>query len=282
MASGLIGASHVLALEDGQAGLHGRPETRRSGRGRLLRMRPQIVFPAPTLQRELFRLTRGIGSLRLAIADGIERLVALGGVQRLGFPTVEAYARERLGRSGRWVGDARTLSRRLASLPGLKEAFLTGRLSASKVELLARHVSRVGSSAVTPEEIEDLVARAEGMTVRALRAALGGAEDEKRAGVVWPWRAGSRDSQNVGRHRGGCHRVRERDLAREGRLGRDRRPLAGPRHYLDHQDISRSRRPGRAPCAGRGSPTPGASASLARRARGRARARAPGPRDGIR
>lgn len=119
--------------------------------------------------------------MRLAIADGIERLVALGGVQGLGFPTVEAYARERLGRSGRWVGDARTLSRRLASCPRLREAFLSGRLSASKVELLARHLSRVGSCALADEDIEDLVVRAGGMTVRALRASLGGAEDERRA-----------------------------------------------------------------------------------------------------
>lgn len=146
-------------------------------------MRPQTVVIDPALERELVRLTRGIGSLRLAIADRIERLVALGGVQRLGFPTVEAYARERLGRSGRWVGDARTLNRRLARCPRLREAFLSGRLSASKVELLARHVTRVGSFGVAAEEIDELVARAEGMTVRALRAELGGAEDERR--VAW-------------------------------------------------------------------------------------------------
>ncbi|HRE89335.1 MAG TPA: HNH endonuclease [Myxococcota bacterium] len=146
-------------------------------------MRPHRIDPDCELERELLRLTRGNGGLRLAIADGVERLVALGGIEALGFPTVEAYARERLGRSGRWVGDARTLNRRLARWSGLREAFLSGRLSASKVELLARHLSGTGSMEVTPEQIDGLIAWAEAMTVRALRAGLGVAEDEPRA--VW-------------------------------------------------------------------------------------------------
>jgi len=42
------------------------------------------------LHHELVRLTRGIGGLRLAIVDGVERLEILGGVQWLGFPGVDA------------------------------------------------------------------------------------------------------------------------------------------------------------------------------------------------
>jgi len=138
------------------------------------------------LHLELVRLTRGIGGLRLAIADGVERLEVLGGVQKLGFPSVEAYARERLGRSGRWVGDARTLARRLEGLPLLREAYLSGRLSTSKVDLLARHLVR-GDRSDTLDE-EQAIALAATLTVRELRRRLGGHEsdacdDERRRSV---------------------------------------------------------------------------------------------------
>ncbi len=121
-------------------------------------------------------MTRGIGGLRLAIADGVERLEVLGGVQWLGFPGVDAYTRERLGRSGRWVGDARTLARRLAGLPLLREAYLSGRLSTSKVELLARHLVRVDRSDTLDEE--ETITLAASLTVRELRRRLGGHESD--------------------------------------------------------------------------------------------------------
>ncbi len=126
------------------------------------------------LHLEQLRLTRGIGGLRLAIADGVERLEVHGGVQTLGFPSVDAYARERLGRSGRWVGDARTLLRRLAGLPLLREAYLAGRLSTSKVELLARHLGRGELCQGLGEE--SAIELAANETVRELRRRLGGRE----------------------------------------------------------------------------------------------------------
>lgn len=127
------------------------------------------------LHDELVRLTRGMGGLRLAIADGVERLVVLGGVQTLGFPSVEAYARERLGRSGRWVGDARTLLRRLQLLPRLRDTYLSGRLSTSKVELLARHLVHAENNGL---DQEGAIAMAASSTVRELRRRLGGRERE--------------------------------------------------------------------------------------------------------
>ena len=139
-------------------------------------MPPRHCTIDPAIHDELLRLTRGVGALRLAIADGVERLAALGGIEALGFPNVEAYAREQLGRSGRWVGDARTLNRRLGRWPALKEAFLTGRLASSKVELLARHLSRSTTPEPTPDELEAKIAQAEASTVRALRAVLGDQE----------------------------------------------------------------------------------------------------------
>jgi hypothetical protein len=134
-----------------------------------------------SLHHELVQLTRGLGGLRLAIADGVERLESLGGVRVLGFPNVDAWARERLGRSGRWLGDARTLARRLAKLPLLREAYLSGKLSTSKVELLARHLRGRGDRSDTlGEEEADAIALAASLTVRALRLRLGGHEDDTR------------------------------------------------------------------------------------------------------
>jgi len=149
-------------------------------------LRPERPDPGLGLHHELVRLTRGIGGLRLAIVDGVERLEVLGGVQKLGFPRVDAYSRERLGRSGRWVGDARTLARRLAGLPLLREAYLSGRLSTSRVELLARHLGRGDRSDMLDEE--EAIALAANLTVRELRRRLGGREgdtcdDERRRWV---------------------------------------------------------------------------------------------------
>ena len=85
-------------------------------------------------------------------------------VQGLGFPTLESYAREALGRSGRWGGDARALARRLQTLPKLRAALVSGVLSTSMAELVAR--------VATPEDEVAWVARARAMTVRAMRVHL--------------------------------------------------------------------------------------------------------------
>ncbi len=137
-----------------------------------------------SLHHELVQLTRGLGGLRLAIADGVERLESLGGVRALGFPNVDAWARERLGRSGRWLGDARTLARRLAVLPLLQEAYLSGRLSTSKVELLARHLVRGDRSDTLGEEEADAIKLAASLTVQTLRRRLGGCGDDTRRATV--------------------------------------------------------------------------------------------------
>jgi len=134
------------------------------------------------LDERLARLGRGVGALRLGIGEGLVRLEAVGGVQGLGFPTLESYAREALGRSGRWASDVRGLARRLAGLPAVRAAYLAGRLSTSMVELVVK--------VATPEDEAAWVERAEAMTVRALRAELARAkvalveEDERPARVT--------------------------------------------------------------------------------------------------
>lgn len=77
---------------------------------------------------------------------------------------MESYAREALGRSGRWGGDARVLARRLQSLPALRAALISGALTTSMVELVAR--------VATPDDDSAWVARAKAMTVRQMRAHL--------------------------------------------------------------------------------------------------------------
>ena len=133
---------------------------------------------------ELLRLTRGLGGLRLAIADGIDRIErierfdrigASGGVKYLGFSSLDAYGRERLGRSGRWLGDARTLNRRLAMLPLIRQAYLSGRLSTSKVKLVARALTRNGDTDDASQRTA--IEHASRHSVRELRARLGEAAE---------------------------------------------------------------------------------------------------------
>jgi len=121
--------------------------------------------PSDQIQALDLRLTalgRGLGAMRLGLGDGLVRLEQVGGFRLLGFPTLGSYAREALGRSGRWAADARALARRLAGLPQLRAALMGGVLSSSKVELVAR--------VATADTDVAWVERAQTMTVRALRA----------------------------------------------------------------------------------------------------------------
>jgi len=106
-------------------------------------------------------LGRGVGAMRLRLGEGLLRLEARGGVRELGFPNLESYCREALGRSGRWGADARGLARRLSGLPGLRAALVEGRLTSSMVELLAR--------VATEEDEGRWIEEAAGSTVRAMR-----------------------------------------------------------------------------------------------------------------
>src|SRR5688572_8351050 len=80
------------------------------------------------IDAELLRLTRGTSALRLIIGDALEALAASGGHHHLGFSSLEAFARERCERSGRWATDTRTLARRLRRLPHLRRVLRQGRL----------------------------------------------------------------------------------------------------------------------------------------------------------
>ncbi len=117
-----------------------------------------------SLDARLAALGRGVGAMRLRIGEGLSKLESLGGIHALGFPTLESYAREALGRSGRWGGDARALARRLQVLPALRAALISGTLTTSMVELVVR--------VATPEDDADWVARGAQMTIRQMRVHL--------------------------------------------------------------------------------------------------------------
>lgn len=102
--------------------------------------------------------------MRLRVGEGLLRLEGVGGVKALGFPNLESYCREALGRSGRWGSDVRGLARRLSGLPGLRAELVSGRLSSSMVELVAR--------VATVEDEGEWIRRALEMTVREMRAEL--------------------------------------------------------------------------------------------------------------
>jgi hypothetical protein len=118
------------------------------------------------LDEELLRLSRGMAAVRLQVGAGLEALALRGGHHELGFSSLEAYARERCERTGRWAADTRALARRLGKLPALRQALCRGQIGWSVAELVARHVT-------TDTELEWLE-RARSMTVRELRAALRG------------------------------------------------------------------------------------------------------------
>jgi len=116
------------------------------------------------IDADLLRLARGTAALRLIIGEALEALATMGGHHQLGFPSLEAYARERCERTGRWASDTRALARRLQRLPHLRRVLREGRLGWSVVELLARHV--------TPETERSWLERAGKVTVRELRKHL--------------------------------------------------------------------------------------------------------------
>src|SRR5688572_17599144 len=116
------------------------------------------------LDAELVRIGRGVSAVRLAVGEALDALSASGGHHELGFSSLEAYARERCERTGRWAADTRALARKLQGLPQTREALRAGVVGWSTAELLARHV--------TADSEGEWLGRACRATVRELRALL--------------------------------------------------------------------------------------------------------------
>jgi hypothetical protein len=116
------------------------------------------------LDSELVRIGRGASAARLRMGVLLDALSAFSGHHELGFSSLEAYARERCERTGRWTADTRALARKLRALPRIREALQAGAIGWSTAELLARHV--------TVESEVEWLARAREATVRELRVLL--------------------------------------------------------------------------------------------------------------
>ncbi|HKO94249.1 MAG TPA: hypothetical protein VJU61_24010 [Polyangiaceae bacterium] len=110
---------------------------------------------------ELAALARADAALRLGLGQALERIGEGGHCFALGFSSVGAYSLERCERSGRWVEGARCLVRRLESMPALRRAIVSGQLSWSAAELVAR--------VATPETEAHWLSVASSHSVRELR-----------------------------------------------------------------------------------------------------------------
>ena len=169
--------------------------------------------------RELVALARGAGALRLGLGDGLRALRETGGYLELGFPSLGAYAFERLGRKRRWAEDTARVAGALAALPLTRAALAAGDIHWSMAELLTRQrvaersvqpvtvagrasgrspvscgarssatdTAELLARAATPDTEADLLADAKTLTFRAMRARLAqahaavGAEDPAAA-----------------------------------------------------------------------------------------------------
>jgi len=101
----------------------------------------------------------------IPLARAATALVAAKAWCDFGFARLDDYARERLGRSGRWVRDLAALGERLPSLPALAAA-VTGEDGGRPIgRVAALLVARVAS----PESLEGWITRARAASIRALR-----------------------------------------------------------------------------------------------------------------
>lgn len=126
------------------------------------------------LDARLAELARGSGRVRLTLGELLEALASRGGHHELGYSSLEAYARERVGQSGRWAVESRTLARRLAERPLLRAALASGALGWCMTELVARHAE--------PETEAGLVALALRSTVRQMREHFEQSEPDRDEG----------------------------------------------------------------------------------------------------
>ncbi|NOY91818.1 MAG: HNH endonuclease [Deltaproteobacteria bacterium] len=131
------------------------------------------------LDRRLAALGRRQVAMRLRVG---ELLSALDGrYHDLGFSTFGGYVRERLSRSAGWARDSRVVARRALERPVLREAFVSGRVSWSMLELLLRHTDAEHEEASADGELLESV---DGLSVRELRQVLRArAQDEGREGL---------------------------------------------------------------------------------------------------
>ena len=121
----------------------------------------------------LYELASGSGRGRLLLGRAFRRFTERGGPGAFGLSNRDAYCKERLSRTGGWVGEAALLAARLELLPRIAAAYDAGELRWSMVELLARR-------AQAEDEAELLgFALTPGVTVHTMREVLAGEDAEE-------------------------------------------------------------------------------------------------------
>lgn len=142
----------------------------------------------PAVEDRLLALAHAGGPLRRLLAALAGRLTANRSWEPLGYARLSDYARERLGVSARWLQELARVEGRLAALPELEAALLSGRLPWSKVRLVARAASAESEAALIAYAVHTSVRELE----RSLRSvdlgALGAAEErsDEEGGSVEP------------------------------------------------------------------------------------------------
>jgi hypothetical protein len=136
---------------------------------------PAVLAPAYPVESSLLQADRVALSLRgalerisVALARSATALVVRQAWCDFGFARLDDYARERLGRSGRWVRDLAALGERLPSLPALALALIGG----DGARPIGRAAALLIAKVATPESLDRWIAAARCLTFRALRDAV--------------------------------------------------------------------------------------------------------------
>jgi len=116
---------------------------------------------AMTLDKRLRVLSRGSALVQRAVGKGLALLAETSGFQALGYSTLDAYARQRLGVSGRHARDLAAIEKRMPGFPCIDLAYQEGRLNFSQVREMLRYIE--------PIDDADWARVAEGLTVSQLK-----------------------------------------------------------------------------------------------------------------
>ncbi|MBM3463109.1 MAG: hypothetical protein FJX76_13485 [Armatimonadetes bacterium] len=117
-----------------------------------------------TLDRRLRVLARGSALVQRAIGKGLALMAEVNGFQALGYSTLNAYARQRLGISGRHARELAAIEKRMPGFPCIDRAYQEGRLNFSQVREMLRYLELIDDA--------DWAKVAEGLTVSQLKEGL--------------------------------------------------------------------------------------------------------------
>jgi hypothetical protein len=118
-----------------------------------------------------------------ALAGAAAVFVDAGGWRSFGYARAGDHARERFGRSGRWLRDLAALGTALEKLPGLADAVGGASTGADACRSIGRVAASIIGRVATPESLQAWVEAARSVPVRTLREMAARA---RREGSVWP------------------------------------------------------------------------------------------------